>query len=140
MKTKDVIALKQQQLIKLNEESGRAIDLVASTINNLESVNKKIDSQIEEINKLVETLSSTEDGLNQTRLNNTKIIEKFRNLIEAQNEKQEVGLRNMRRVTKIKIIIFIVLVFLYNMLKQFVSRLIADELAMNQIQNTIDSN
>lgn len=83
MKTKDVIALKQQQLIKLNEESGRAIDLVASTINNLESVNKKIDSQIEEINKLVETLSSTEDGLNQTRLNNTKIIEKFRNLIEA---------------------------------------------------------
>ena len=83
MKTKDVIALKQQQLIKLNEESGRAIDLVTSTINNLESVNKKIDSQIEEINKLVETLSSIEDGLNQTRLNNTKIIEKFRNLIEA---------------------------------------------------------
>ena len=83
MKTKDVITLKQQQLIKLNEESGRAIDLVTSTINNLESVNKKIDSQIEEINKLVETLSSTEDGLNQTRLNNTKIIEKFRNLIEA---------------------------------------------------------
>ena len=83
MKTKDVIALKQQQLIKLNEESGRAIDLVTSTINNLESVNNNIDSQIEEINKLVETLSSTEDGLNQTRLNNTKIIEKFRNLIEA---------------------------------------------------------
>lgn len=46
----------------------------------------------------------------------------------------------MRRVTKIKIIIFIVLVFLYNMLKQFVSPLIANELAMNQIQNTIDSN
>ena len=83
MKTKDIITLKQQQLIKLNEESGRAIDLVTSTINNLESVNKKIDSQIEEINKLVETLSSTEDGLNQTRLNNTKIIEKFRNLIET---------------------------------------------------------
>lgn len=83
MKTKDVITLKQQQLIKLNEESGRAIDLVTSTINNLESVNKKIDSQIEEINKLVETLSSTENGLNQTRLNNTKIIEKFRNLIET---------------------------------------------------------
>lgn len=44
MKTKDIITLKQQQLIKLNEESGRAIDLVTSTINNLESVNKKIDS------------------------------------------------------------------------------------------------
>ena len=46
----------------------------------------------------------------------------------------------MRRVTKIKIIIFIVLVFLYNMLKQFVSPLIANKLAMNQMQNTIDSN
>ena len=46
----------------------------------------------------------------------------------------------MRRITKIKIIIFIVLVFLYNMLKQFVSPLIANELAMNQMQNTIDSN
>lgn len=46
----------------------------------------------------------------------------------------------MRRVTKIKIIIFIVLVFLYNMLKQFVSPLIANELAMNQMQNIVDSN
>ena len=46
----------------------------------------------------------------------------------------------MRRVTKIKIIIFTILVFLYNMLKQFVSPLIANELAMNQMQNTIDSN
>lgn len=46
----------------------------------------------------------------------------------------------MRRVIKIKIIIFIVLVFLYNMLKQFVSPLIANSLAMNQIQNTVDSN
>lgn len=46
----------------------------------------------------------------------------------------------MRRVTKIKIIIFIVLVFLYNMLKQFVSPLIANSLAMNQMQNTVDSN
>ena len=56
------------------------------------------------------------------------------------NLRERVGLRNMRRVTKIKIIIFIVLVFLYNMLKQFVSPLIANELAMNQMQNTIDSN
>lgn len=46
----------------------------------------------------------------------------------------------MRRVTKIKIIIFIVLVFLYNMLKQFVSPLIANSLAINQMQNTVDSN
>ena len=46
----------------------------------------------------------------------------------------------MRRVTKIKIIIFIVLIFLYNMLKQFVIPLIANSLAMNQMQNTVDSN
>ena len=45
----------------------------------------------------------------------------------------------MRRVTKIKIIIFIVLIFLYNILKQFVSPLIANSLAMNQMQHTVDS-
>lgn len=46
----------------------------------------------------------------------------------------------MRRVVKIKIIIFIVLIFLYNILQQFISPLIANDLAMNQMQNTVDSN
>ena len=46
----------------------------------------------------------------------------------------------MKKITKIKIIIFIVLIFLYNMLKQFVNPLIANSLAMNQMQNTVDSN
>lgn len=46
----------------------------------------------------------------------------------------------MKKITKIKIIIFIVLIFLYNMLKQFVNPLFANSLAMNQMQNTVDSN
>lgn len=46
----------------------------------------------------------------------------------------------MKKITKIKIIIFVVLIFLYNIQKQFISPLIANSLAMNQMQNIVDSN
>jgi hypothetical protein len=46
-------------------------------------VNDKIDATIDEINEHKSNLLQTEEGLNKTRLNNTKIIEKFRNLIEV---------------------------------------------------------
>lgn len=46
----------------------------------------------------------------------------------------------MRKCTKIKIIIFIVLILLYNILNQFISPLASNEMAMYQMQNTIDSN
>lgn len=50
------------------------------------------------------------------------------------------GILNMKTSTKIKIVVFLVLLFLYNALNQFISPLIANDLAMNQIQNTVDSN
>ena len=46
----------------------------------------------------------------------------------------------MKTSTKIKIVVFLVLLFLYNALNQFISPLIANDLAMNQMQNTVDSN
>lgn len=46
----------------------------------------------------------------------------------------------MKTSTKIKIVLFIALIFLYSILKQFVSPLIANDLAMNQMQSTVDSN
>lgn len=50
------------------------------------------------------------------------------------------GILNMKTSTKIKIVVFLVLLFLYNALNQFISPLIANDLAMNQMQNTVDSN
>lgn len=46
----------------------------------------------------------------------------------------------MKKSIKIKIIIFIVLILLYNILNQFISPLASNEMAMYQMQNTIDSN
>ena len=46
----------------------------------------------------------------------------------------------MKKSTKIKIAIFIVLILLYNTLNQFISPLVSNEMAMYQMQNTIDSN
>ena len=46
----------------------------------------------------------------------------------------------MKKSTKIKIAIFIVIILLYNTLNQFISPLVSNEMAMYQMQNTIDSN
>ena len=46
----------------------------------------------------------------------------------------------MKTLTKVKIVLFVVLIFLYDVLKQFISPLIANDLVMNQMQSTVDSN
>ena len=81
-KTMNIIEEKQQMLRLLQSQSSRALDIVTSTINQLATVNEKIDVTISEINEEKAKLQSTEDGLNKTRLHNTKIIDKFKALIE----------------------------------------------------------
>lgn len=82
MRTKNIIEEKQNMLRKLQSQSSRALDIVTSTINQLATVNEKIEVTISEINEAKEKLQSTEDDLDKTRLHNTKIIDKFRALIE----------------------------------------------------------
>lgn len=82
MRTKSIIEEKQKQLTALQEESNRALDIVTSTINSLATVNEKIDVTMSEISEAKAKLQSTEDDLSKTRLHNTKIIDKFRALIE----------------------------------------------------------
>ena len=82
MKTKNIIEEKQKMLRTLQSQSSRALDIVTSTIDQLATVNEKIDVTISEINEAKTKLQSTEDDLNKTRLHNTKIIDKFRVLIE----------------------------------------------------------
>lgn len=81
-KTKDVIEQKMQELRTLKSESSRALDIVTATINQLTAVNERIDVTISEIGEAKEKLQSTEDELNETRLHNTKVIDKFMSLIE----------------------------------------------------------
>lgn len=79
----DIVKQKQNDLIKLKSESGRAIDIVLSTINQLSTVNERIDTTIGEIATAKSELQVTEDDLYNTKLHNARIIEKFRNLIEV---------------------------------------------------------
>lgn len=82
-KVTDFIASKQEELIALNEESGRAIDLVTSTINNLMGVNEKIDKAIAEIADAKNRLDSTETELSDRRLHNAKIVANFQKILEG---------------------------------------------------------
>ncbi len=82
IKANDIITQKQKVLEALKTESSKALDIVTSTINQLATVNEKIDVTISEINEAKSKLQSTEDELNQTRVHNTRIIDKFRALIE----------------------------------------------------------
>lgn len=82
-KVTDFIATKQEELIALNEESGRAIDLVTSTINNLMEVNKKIDKAITEISEAKNRLNSTEAELSERRSRNAKIVVNFQKILEG---------------------------------------------------------
>lgn len=68
--------------MELQTESNRALDIVTSTINQLATVNERIDVTISEINEAKAKLQSTEDDLNKTRVHNSKIIDKFKALIE----------------------------------------------------------
>ena len=79
--TVDVIAKKQEELVKLQAESNNALNLVTSTINQLTTTNEKIDVTISEIAEAKAKLQNTEDELTKTKQSNTKVIEKFKALI-----------------------------------------------------------
>lgn len=79
----NLVIKKQNELIRLKEASGRAIDVVMSTINQLSDVNDEIDCRIAEIEEIEAGLAEAKSGFDVTRLHNVKIIEKFRKLIEV---------------------------------------------------------
>lgn len=82
MKRVNIIAEKQKVLQSLQLESANAIDMVTSTINQLSAVNEKIDVTIGEIEDAKAKLQITEDDLSKTKLHNSKIIDKFKALID----------------------------------------------------------
>ena len=82
MKKLNLIEQKQKKLEELRVKSNNALDVVTATINKLSTVNEEIDVTISEINEAKAALQSTEDDLSKTREHNSKIINKFKALIE----------------------------------------------------------
>lgn len=81
-KNNNIIEAKQKELEALQVESNSALDVVTSTINQLLAVNEKIEANMSEIAEAKAKLQATEEGLNTTKEHNSKIINKFRALIE----------------------------------------------------------
>lgn len=81
-RSKDIITKKEQELKELQASSEAALDIVTSTIKNLDDVNEKIDEKISEIHEMREKLDKTETSLVETKTRNDRISSKFRALIE----------------------------------------------------------
>lgn len=78
-----LIEKKRIELQKLKSRSDQALNLVTSTINQLEDINNAIDSTLNDIRDAKASLQETEDGLLSTRESNSKIAQKFRALLEG---------------------------------------------------------
>lgn len=78
----DIIQDKERRLGELQNRSENALDMVTKTINNLTTINEEIDVVMSEVNEAKQALSSTENNLVSTKEHNTKIIAKFKSLIE----------------------------------------------------------
>ena len=79
----NTIQEKQLILANLQTKSNQALDIVTSTINNLNTVNEEIDTTISDIMDLKNQLQNVQDDLSTTRERNSKIVEKFKSLIEV---------------------------------------------------------
>lgn len=132
MRTKNIIEEKQNMLRTLQSQSSRALDIVTSTINQLATVNEKIDVTISEINEAKAKLQSTEDDLSKTRLHNTKIIDKFRALIEEQEN-------YILKKIVIKIIALAIVFGIFEVIGLYISPLFENSLAMNQMSYSFES-
>lgn len=78
----NLIEKKELELDSLRRKSNNALDVVTHTINELSTVNEQIDLVISEIENEKAQLEKTEAGLHNTKSHNSKIINKFKALIE----------------------------------------------------------
>lgn len=80
-KTLDLLQEKEQKLAELMSESASAVQMVQQTIENLDSVNKNIESTMGEIDTYLQRLNETRAGLDQTYAKNRKIMSNFSALL-----------------------------------------------------------
>ena len=77
-----IIEQQENKLSYLTKKSMKALDVVTTTIKNLDEINGEIDTAINDISKYKMELESTETQLTETKDKNLKILNKFKNLIE----------------------------------------------------------
>ena len=77
-----LIEEQENKLAALERKSADALDVVTSTIKNLDGINSEIEEIMYAINEQRAKLESTYGQLRERKEKNGKIINKFKNLIE----------------------------------------------------------
>lgn len=77
----DILAKKQEELIRYTEQVDSAISVVTSTIGNLKKINECIQEKIVEIEDYQSELAKTREGLDGAKLRNERIIRNFAALL-----------------------------------------------------------
>lgn len=84
--TTDLLKQKQAEVTRLGQQAQKAVDIVTRTMDELECVNKQIDTALDEIDAYIKDLSTTREAMSQQRKNNTTIIGNFAKLLDAGTE------------------------------------------------------
>ena len=79
---KDICTQKKKQLTALHKKADSALNVVTSTIRNLNTINEKIDAEVKEIETIEAELNATKSDMMADRERNNKIINKFTQLLE----------------------------------------------------------
>jgi len=79
---RNLVEQQRDRLAVLTSKSSQALDIVTSTVNQLDDINAEIDGVISSIEQYETELSQTKGELVQTRNKNSKISERFKKLIE----------------------------------------------------------
>lgn len=79
---KDICAQKKKKLTSLHKMADTALNVVTSTIRNLNAINEKIDAEVREIETIEAELNGTKSEMMADRERNSKIVNKFTQLLE----------------------------------------------------------
>lgn len=71
-----------RKLTSLYKKSGKAVDVVSRTVDNLNSINEEITVTTGEIDEHIKQLNVTRTRMNETFKKNGKVIENFKRLLE----------------------------------------------------------
>lgn len=77
----DILEQKEAKLVSLNQQSDDAVQLVRSTLNDLDAIDTEIDQTISEIDEMQARMSNARSGLKARRTKNQRIKQNFKSLL-----------------------------------------------------------
>lgn len=82
----DILQTKTTEAQRLAKQADDAVDLVTRTIDNLGSINDKLDAAMADIDAYTAGLAETRDTMERQRKNNAAIISNFSKLLSTEEQ------------------------------------------------------